>query len=167
MLKKINVINQNFEIVQRFDVRRLLIISLCLNAILACIVFYNTTKVVYKSIIKHIVVEKEFEDVKLTDSGVTAALVKEGAVLAAMGCAQSKIESNHGKSNVGKEAKNLFGITYHKCPHVAGKHGVYAKYNTYQDCIKCYVTIQNKYLKNINGKYAEDPNYISTLKSVK
>jgi flagellum-specific peptidoglycan hydrolase FlgJ len=81
--------------------------------------------------------------------------------------AQAKLESNLGKSNVGKEAKNMFGITYHKCQYVAGKHGVYAKYETYENNIKCYIHIQDRYLQNINGVYATDPTYITKLKEQK
>jgi cystathionine beta-lyase/cystathionine gamma-synthase len=78
-----------------------------------------------------------------------------------------QIESNHGKSNVGIQAKNLFGITFHRCKHVAGKHGVYAKYDSYRDNIKCYAHIQKRYLKNIDGVYAESPLYVEKLKSFK
>jgi uncharacterized FlgJ-related protein len=120
--------------------------------------------------VKHItmthLIEKPFTDVKLNDSGITAELRHNNVILANVACAQSKIESNHGKSEVGKKAKNLFGITYHKCKHVSGKYGVYASYNTYKDCIKCYAHIQSKYLKNIEGRYASDPSYVQTLKSL-
>jgi uncharacterized FlgJ-related protein len=115
-------------------------------------------------IIKEVITEK---DVVLTDSGITAELTKQGVILAAVACLQSRIESNHGKSNVGIQAKNLFGITFHRCKHVAGKHGVYAKYDSYRDNIKCYAHIQKRYLKNIDGVYAEDPSYVSKLKSYK
>ena len=121
--------------------------------------------------IKHVTmtkfIEQPFQDVVLTDSGITAELRANGVLLANVACAQSKIESNHGASDVGKKAKNLFGITYHNCKHVSGKHGVYASYNTYKDCIKCYAHIQSKYLKNIDGKYASDPSYVKTLQSFK
>ena len=117
-----------------------------------------------KEIVKEIVTER---DIVLNDSGITAELTNQGVILAAVACLQSKIESNHGKSNVGIQAKNLFGITFHKCKHVAGRHGVYAKYDTYRDNIKCYAHIQKRYLRNIDGVYAEDPTYVSKLKSYK
>jgi uncharacterized FlgJ-related protein len=115
-------------------------------------------------IIKEVITEK---DVILNDSGITAELTKQGVILAAVACLQSKIESNHGKSNVGIQAKNLFGITFHKCKHVAGKFGVYARYDSYRDNIKCYAHVQARYLKNIDHVYAEDPSYVSKLKSYK
>ena len=108
----------------------------------------------------------ESKDMALTDSGLTAELVANGVVLPNVAVAQATIESGLGKSKVGREAKNLFGITYHDCKHVAGKYGVYAKYNTYKDNVKCYAHIQGKYLSNINGRYAEDPGYVSKLKSM-
>jgi hypothetical protein len=43
-------------------------------------------------------------------------------------------------------------------------HNVYA---TYKDCLKDYVRIQNRYLKNINGKYAEAPGYVDLIKQMK
>lgn len=112
-------------------------------------------------------VEKPFKDVVLTDSGITEELRKNNVILANVACAQSRLESNHGASDVGKKAKNLFGITYHKCKHVSGKHGAYASYNTYKDCIKCYAHIQSSYLKSINGRYASAPDYVEKLQSLK
>jgi len=80
---------------------------------------------------------------------------------------QARLESNLGHSSVAKNAKNMFGITYHKCRYVAGKYGMYSKYNTFSDNIKCYIHIQDSYLKNIDGTYAEDKNYITKIKSLK
>ena len=148
--------------------RNLLYVSLIINVIFAILLFMaftNPDKPIYKTkIVKEIVTEK---DVVLNDSGITAELTNQGVILAAVACLQSKIESNHGKSNVGTQAKNLFGITFHRCKHVAGKHGVYAKYDSYRDNIKCYAHIQKRYLKNIDGVYAEDPTYVTKLKSFK
>ena len=156
----------SFSTVPNF--RNLFYVSLTINVIFAILLFMaftNPDKLVYKTkVVKEIVTEK---DVVLNDSGITAELTNQGVILAAVACLQSKIESNHGKSNVGIQAKNLFGITYHRCKHVAGKHGIYAKYDSYRDNIKCYAHIQKKYLKNIDGVYAEDPSYVSKLKSYK
>lgn len=122
----------------------------------------NRFKVIYKHI--HPV---EQHDVELSDSALVKCLHENGCVLPNIALAQAKLESNVGKSNVGKNAKNLFGITHHKCQYVAGKYGVYAKYDKYEDNIKCYIHIQDSYLKNINGKYASDPNYVQAIKNVK
>jgi hypothetical protein len=160
--------NQDLSFSKVPNFRNLFYGSLIINVIFAVLLFMAFTtpdKPIYKTkIVKEIVTEK---DVVLNDSGITAELTNQGVILAAVACLQSRIESNHGKSNVGIQAKNLFGITYHRCKHVAGKHGVYAKYDSYRDNIKCYAHIQKRYLKNIDGVYAEDPTYVSKLKSFK
>jgi len=160
--------NQDLSLSKVPNFRNLLRVSLTINVIFAILLFMAFTtpdKPIYKTkIVKEIVTER---DIVLNDSGITAELTNQGVILAAVACLQSRIESNHGKSNVGIQAKNLFGITYHRCKHVAGKHGVYAKYDSYRDNIKCYAHIQKRYLKNIDGVYAEDPTYVSKLKSFK
>jgi hypothetical protein len=160
--------NQDLSFSKATNFKKLLYVSLTINVIFVSLLLMAFTReepVVTKTkIIKEVVTEK---DVVLNDSGITAELTKQGVILAAVACLQSRIESNHGKSNVGIQAKNLFGITFHRCKHVAGKHGVYAKYDSYRDNIKCYAHIQKRYLKNIDGVYAEDPSYVSKLKSYK
>jgi uncharacterized FlgJ-related protein len=106
-------------------------------------------------------------DVELTEESLTTALHKHGCVLPNVAVAQARLESQLGKSQVGKNAKNLFGITHHKCQYVSGKYGVYAKYNTYEDNIKCYVHIQDFYLNNIHGHYASDLTYTTKLKQLR
>ena len=123
----------------------------------------NTIKVMY-----HVVVPtEEIQDIELSEQGIVKCLHENGCVLANVAVAQAKLESNLGKSNVGKKAKNMFGITYHKCKYVSGKYGVYAKYEKYEDNIKCYIHIQDHYLDRINGTYASDPNYVNQIKSLK
>jgi uncharacterized FlgJ-related protein len=160
--------NQDLSFSKAINYKKLLYVSLTINVIFVALLLMAFTKeesiITKTKIIKEVVTEK---DVVLTDSGITAELTKQGVILAAVACLQSRIESNHGKSNVGIQAKNLFGITFHKCKHVAGKFGVYARYDSYRDNIKCYAHIQKRYLKNIDGVYAEDPSYVSKLKSYK
>jgi hypothetical protein len=160
--------NQDLSFSKATNYKKLLYVSLTINVIFVALLLMAFTRedsiITKTKIIKEVVTEK---DVVLNDSGITAELTKQGVILAAVACLQSRIESNHGKSNVGIQAKNLFGITFHKCKHVAGRHGVYAKYDSYRDNIKCYAHIQKRYLKNIDGVYAEDPSYVSKLKSYK
>jgi hypothetical protein len=160
--------NQDLSFSKAINYKKLLYVSLTINVIFVALLLMAFTKeesiITKTKIIKEVITEK---DVVLNDSGITAELTKQGVILAAVACLQSRIESNHGKSNVGIQAKNLFGITFHRCKHVAGKHGVYAKYDSYRDNIKCYAHIQKRYLKNIDGVYAEDPSYVSKLKSYK
>lgn len=162
-------INDDLQLVRYRDMTKGFWVSVLINILLGSgLIYYSQLpeKILYITHTKTVEAVAE-QDVKLTDSGITAELTKNGAVLAAMACAQSKIESNHGKSNVGQQAKNLFGITYHNCKFVAGKHRMYAKYNTYRDCIKCYIHIQNRFLGNIHLKYASDPTYVEKLKLTK
>jgi len=107
------------------------------------------------------------ETVVMNDSVLLHLLHKYGCVLENVAVAQARLESNIGKSNVGVNAKNMFGITHHKCKYVSGKYGVYAKYKTYEDNIKCYIHIQDHYLRNIDGHYAEATDYIENLKKLK
>jgi len=160
--------NQDLSFSKAPNFKKLFYVSLTINVIFVLLLLMAANReesiITQTKIIKEVVTEK---DIVLTDSGITAELTKQGVILAAVACLQSRIESKHGKSNVGIKAKNLFGITFHKCKHVAGRHGVYAKYDSYRDNIKCYAHIQKKYLKNIDGVYAEDPSYVSKLKSYK
>lgn len=113
-------------------------------------------------------------DIKLTDTEITSELIKLKCVLPNVALAQMKIESSHFKSSICYENKNIAGIRTSTSEFVKrdknGKiiknrgHNVYA---TYKDCLKDYVRIQNRYLKNINGKYAEAPGYVDLIKQMK
>jgi flagellum-specific peptidoglycan hydrolase FlgJ len=144
---------------------KLIIIALtilCAYLLIGVVTDTPAFKIIYKEI-----KPAEQKDIELSDSAIVKCLHDNGCVLPNIALAQAKLESNVGKSNVGKNAKNMFGITYHNCKYVDGKHGAYAKYKTYEDNIKCYIHIQDSYLKNINGKYATDPNYVQAIKNVK
>ena len=107
------------------------------------------------------------KDIKLTDSAITAELVKLGCVLPNVAVAQFKIETGHYKSTICRENKNLAGIRNSASPLSIGKNRGHNVYATYKDCLKDYVRVQNKYLKNIDGKYAEAKGYINQIKRVK
>ena len=110
---------------------------------------------------------EKVDDIKLDRQSLTEHLVHSGCVLPNVAVAQAEIESGLGKSEVGRRAKNLFGITHHNCKYVSGKYGPYATYKTYRDNIKCYIHIQDYYLRAIDGKYASAPDYIQTIKIIK
>ena len=130
------------------------------------IVYFLGQKDQIRVIYKQWVSEPE-NDLPINEEAWTKYLVEQGCVLPNICIAQAKVESGFCKSNVARKAHNPFGITYHKCKYVDGKHGVYAKYNTWKDAIKCYIHIQDNYLKNITGKYATDPNYVQAIKKVR
>ena len=106
-------------------------------------------------------------DIKLNDSAITAELVKLGCVLPNVAVAQFKIETGHYKSTICRENKNLAGIRNSASPLSIGKNRGHNVYATYKNCLKDYVRVQNKYLKNIDGKYAEAKGYINQIKRVK
>jgi hypothetical protein len=120
-----------------------------------------------QTIYRYLSPDHNHNDVPLTQDSLTAELHKDGCVLVNVAIAQARLESNLGKSNVGRNAKNMFGITYHNCKYVSGKYGPYATYKTYRDNIKCYIHIQDYYLRAIDGKYAEAPDYVQTIKKLK
>lgn len=160
-------VNDDLSLTQAKSYKKLFIVSLSLNVVLLFTSMMDLSTEIISVVKDTVTIERTVEDMKLTDSGLTAELVKHGCVLPAVAVAQAKIESNIGKSNVGIKAKNMFGLTYHKCKYVDGKHGVYAKYKSYRDNVRCYIDIQNKYLRKIDGVYASSPSYIKDLKSVK
>jgi uncharacterized FlgJ-related protein len=100
----------------------------------------------------------EVQDVELNDSAITVKLVELGCVLPNVALAQIKLESGNYTSKLVKTNKNLLGIK---------KGNKYRVYNTYTECLEHYIKIQNRYLKAIDGKYAEDSSYIYKLKNMK
>ena len=160
-------VNKDLSVSPVKSYKNAFIVSLAINVILLFTSMLNLTTEIISVVTDTVTIERTIEDMKLTDSGLTAELVKHGCVLPAVAVSQAKIESNICKSNVGVKAKNMFGLTYHKCKYVDGKHGVYAKYKSYKDNVRCYIDIQNKYLRKIDGVYAEDPNYLSALRAAK
>jgi hypothetical protein len=106
-------------------------------------------------------------DIKLTEKEILKELIKQGCVLPNVAFAQMKIETGNFKSAICRENKNIAGIKTSKSKHVVGMNRGHCSYKTYKDCIKDYVRIQNRYLKNIDGRYAENPLYVQKLKSMK
>lgn len=112
-------------------------------------------------------------DIPLTDSAILSELVKNDCILSPVAIAQMKIETGNFTSAICKENKNLFGIRTSNSDHVLKVNNIPVKnrghnaYASYKNCIKDYIRIQKRYLKNIDGKYAQSEFYIETLKKVK
>jgi uncharacterized FlgJ-related protein len=73
----------------------------------------------------------------------------------------------HFKSNIARENKNIFGIRNSASDLAIGKNRGHSVYKSYKDCITDYIRVQNKYLKNINLKYAEDSGYVNKIKKIR
>lgn len=161
-------IDKNLNIRKIRYVKAFIVTSLTLNVTFALLALYSfsnpQTIVKVKNHRDTIVVP---EDIKLNDSSITKELFKNDVMQINVALAQAKLETGYYKSKVCKENKNLFGIKYHKCKYVKGNLNNHASYHTYKDNIKCYAHVQKKYLKNIDGKYAEAKDYLPTLKKIK
>ena len=107
------------------------------------------------------------EPMPLTDSAITHELTKLGCVLPNVALAQFKIETGHYTSAICKENKNLAGIRNSNSPLSRGKNRGHNVYDTYRDCLKDYVRIQERYLSAIDGKYAEAEGYLNNLRQVR
>lgn len=160
-------LNKDLELVPIRNTYKPISLLLLFTILGLALLFYfreESIKIVYRVV--HPTTEQS-KDVELSEPAIVKCLHEHGCVLPNVAVAQAKLESNLGKSNVGKNAKNMFGIVHHKCQYVSGKFGVYAKYKTYEDNIKCYIHIQDHYLTRINGVYASDSDYINKIKSLK
>lgn len=165
MVKKITTIDQDLVIRHRRDLRWVFLLSVLLNVALVAVLFFQEVEVKYHY--QKIVVEKLVEDIPLTDSAIIEELVRLDCVLPNVALAQMKVETGHFSSKICKENKNIAGIKTSKSELVTGMKNDHCVYATYRDCLKDYVRIQNRYLKNIDGKYAESKDYLKIIKSIK
>lgn len=103
----------------------------------------------------------------LTDSAIIEELVNVGCVLPNVALAQFRIETGNFRSPICIENKNIAGIRNSSSPLSIGKNRGHNVYASYRDCIRDYVRIQNSYLGNIDGKYAEAGGYVELIKRLK
>ena len=106
-------------------------------------------------------------DVVLHKDSIFNELVNQKILFPELVIKQVIIETNHLKSDICINNKNLLGIKYIKQPLSIGKLNGHAKYKSYKDCIKDYKRLQQYYLNNIQNKYAEDKNYTKLLTQIK
>ena len=162
-------INEMLEIKEMPNYKRRFKLSLIANILLGLTVLVFIVIPKTSIIIRHKIVRDTVEigDITPSDTSITKELVKNGCVLANVAVAQARIETGNYTSKICVDNKNLFGITYHKCKYVAGKKNNHASYSSYKDNIKCYIHVQNAYLRNINGVYATAEGYVDLIKSMK
>ena len=169
-MKRILKINKTtLEQKECFDYKVPFLIMVAINIVAIAKLISSEPEVVFNTeVIKEIdtmIVERK--DVALNDSSITAELVRLGCVLPNVALAQFKIETGHFTSAICRENKNIAGIRNSTSPLSIGKNRGHNVYKTYRDCLKDYVRVQNKYLKNIDGKYAEAKGYINQIRIVK
>ena len=151
--------------------------SVTLNVILIITTIYSfayPNNIITSNIIRDTILIEVPNDIKLSDSAITAELVKLKCILPNVALAQMKIESSHFKSAICRENKNIAGIRTSRSKFVKRdskgniiKNRGHNVYSTYKDCLKDYVRIQDMYLKKIDGKYAEAPGYIDYIRKMK
>jgi hypothetical protein len=163
---------ENLKLVRVKDLRPYFIVSLLLNIIIIASSFDDNQKTIirYRTIFKD-KVEQVAEvmtenDIELTDESILKELIKQGCVLPNVALAQFKIESQHFKSEICRENKNFAGIKTSRSEYVIGKNRNHCAYATYRDCIRDYIRIQNRYLENIDGRYAEDGQYVALVRKM-
>ena len=146
---------------------KVLTASLIMNALLIASILISDPAVITKTKIINKIDTIRIGDIPLTDSAITAELVRLGCVLPNVAIAQFRIESSHYTSDICIENKNLAGIKNSASPLVIGKHRDHCVYRSYRDCLKDYVRVQNKYLSKIDGHYAAAGGYVDLIKSFK
>ena len=164
-MRKITILTNNLELKERISLKLPFILSVIANITLIGVIVSFKKDIVLKR--EKIIIEKMVEDMPLTDSAIISELTSMGCMLPNVALAQFKVETGHFLSKICKENKNIAGIRTSKSEFVKGLNRGHCVYNTYRDCLRDYVRIQNRYLKNINNKYAESKTYISVLKSIK
>ena len=135
--------------------------------LLVSLIGYSEPNIITKIKVITTIDTVHIDPMPLTDSAITAELVKLGCVLPNVALAQFKIESGHFKSAICRENFNLAGIKTSRSKYVVGKNRDHCVYRSYRDCLKDYVRIQNRYLKNIDGKYAAPGDYVKRISEVR
>jgi len=98
-------------------------------------------------------------DVLLNDSALVDYMQEIGILFPELVLQQIHWESSHFKSKICRENHNLLGIKYIKQKEATGENRGHAVFPTYKACLRDYKRLQKYYIKNLVGKYAEDPDY--------
>ena len=165
----LKVNKKTLEVENAFNYKAPFYVMLALNIVAFLYIANKEVQVIRKTRIIHktdtMIVERK--DIALNDSAICAELVRLGCVLPNVAVAQFRIETGNYTSAICRENKNLAGIRNSSSPLSIGKNRGHNAYKTYRDCLKDYVRIQNKYLKNIDGRYAEAKGYVTLIKSMR
>lgn len=166
-MKKFYVMGSDLRLRQTPNYRRMLLVCLVLLGASLMAMVYMSNNVQVNTHRIHTTDTVYIEDIQLTDSAITKELTQLGCMLPNVALAQFKIETGHFKSKICIENKNIAGIRNSASNLAKGIKRGHNVYSTYRDCLRDYVRIQNKYLKNIDGKYAEATDYTEKLREVR
>jgi Mannosyl-glycoprotein endo-beta-N-acetylglucosaminidase len=157
----------------------------CTNCLLKCTVNYNLRYmwiIIFSSILlfgftveskapKGRISKHKFatdcvdSDIQLNDSCILRELIKDNCYFPEIAMKQIHLEANWYNSELVKSNRNLFGLKC-SCKYSKGIKNKHSYYNSYKDCIKCYVDFHNKYWQKYCKNYAEDSLYIYKLKKI-
>jgi hypothetical protein len=98
-------------------------------------------------------------DLELNDSCLMAYMNEIDILFPELVLQQIHWESAHFKSKICLENHNLLGIKYIKQKESIGENRGHAVFPTYKSCLRDYKRLQQYYIGNLVGKYAEDPTY--------
>jgi hypothetical protein len=166
-MKKFYVMGSDLKLRQTPNYRRMLLVCLVLLGASLTAMVYMSNNVQVSTRKVHTTDTVYIEDVPLTDSAITKELTQLGCMLPNVALAQFKVETGHFKSDICRENKNVAGIRNSASKLSKGLSRGHNVYSTYRDCLRDYVRIQNKYLKNIDGRYAEAKDYTEQLSKVR
>jgi hypothetical protein len=166
-MKKFYVMGSDLRLRQTPNYKRMFLVCLVLLGASFMAMVYMSNNVQVNTHKIHTTDTVYIEDLPLTDSAITHELTRLGCMLPNVALAQFKVETGHFKSNICTENKNIAGIRNSASKLAKGISRGHNVYSTYRDCLRDYVRIQNKYLKNIDGKYAEASDYTDALKNVR
>jgi hypothetical protein len=166
-MKKFYVMGSDLKLRQTPNYRRMLLVCLVLLGASLTAMVYMSNNVQVNTRKVHTTDTVYIEDVPLTDSAITKELTQLGCMLPNVALAQFKVETGHFRSAICRENKNIAGIRNSASKLSKGLNRGHNVYSTYRDCLRDYVRIQNKYLKNIDGRYAEAEDYTEQLSKVR
>lgn len=136
-----------------------LILLISLNCLAPSLPSFPKCKVVKKTNV--------IEDIPLKGDSILHFLVSNGAECPSIAYAQIMLETGNLTSDIVYTNHNIAGIRTSKSKFTIGKKNGYNNYLTYKDCLRDLIAIQKAYMKRIDGKYAEDPEYLRKIRQFK
>lgn len=128
-------------------------------SILFLILFFISFEVIAPKNLNKRLKEIVDTDVRLNDAALMEYMNEIGILFPELVLQQIHWESAHFKSKICRENHNLLGIKYIKQKEATGENRGHAVFPTYKSCLRDYKRLQQYYIGNLVGKYAEDSTY--------